>query len=171
MDFPVSNPREWADKVLSDDEKNELYEEITLAVGGLLDGETDWLANLANVSSLLFERLPCVNWVGFYRLVNGQLVLGPFQGRLACTRIAIGRGVCGTAFQEGKTRVVEDVHEFPGHIACDPVSRSEIVVPLVVRGAPWGLLDIDSPKLKTFNEVDAFWLERLVNRLSERSLW
>ena len=133
----------------------------------LLDGETDAVANLANAAALLWQALPDINWVGFYLLRGGALVLGPFQGRPACTRIALGRGVCGAAFTENRTLVVPDVHAFPGHIACDARSRAELVTPLRTEdGAPFGVLDIDSETVGRFTESDAAEMERAARVLS-----
>jgi len=125
----------------------------------LFAGERDGLANAANLSALLFQGLPEVNWVGFYFLRGGQLVLGPFQGKIACVRIDLGRGVCGTAAQRDTTLVVPDVHAFPGHIACDSDSRSEVVVPLRQQERVVGVLDIDSPGLNRFSREDAAMLQ------------
>lgn len=128
----------------------------------LLEGERDPVANAANLSSLIFHTLPGLNWAGFYWMKGGELVLGPFQGKPACVRIAVGRGVCGTAVKERRTIVVRDVDEFPGHIACDPASRSEVVVPIVRSGQVLGVLDIDSPVHARFDEEHAQALEALV---------
>ena len=123
------------------------------------------IANLSNASALLWQALPDINWCGFYKMVDGQLVLYPFQGKTACVRIQIGKGVCGTAVAEDATQLVPDVHKFPGHIACDSASNSEIVVPIHVGGAIWGVLDIDSPYLDRFTEEDEAGLERFVAEL------
>ena len=131
-----------------------LYRDLASAVEGLISGETDSVANMANVSALIFETLADVNWVGFYRNVGGELVVGPFQGRPACIRIKFGDGVCGVAAQTRQVQRVEDVHAFPGHIACDSASNSEIVVPLIRDGELIGVLDIDSPKHGRFTEED-----------------
>lgn len=128
----------------------------------LFEGERDALANSANLASLVFHTLPDLNWAGFYWMKGGELVLGPFQGKPACVRIALGRGVCGTAARERRTIVVPDVDKFPGHIACDSASRSEIVVPIVKRGVVLGVLDLDSPILERFDEVHAKALEGIV---------
>ncbi|MBA4018929.1 MAG: diguanylate cyclase [Pirellula sp.] len=128
---------------------------------GLLAGERDFIANAANTSALLFGRLPDLNWAGFYILREGQLVLGPFQGKPACVRIDLGRGVCGAAAQRRETINVADVHQFPGHIACDADSQSEIVVPLIVEGRLIGVLDLDSPKLGRFTQEDVRLLEAI----------
>jgi GAF domain-containing protein len=131
----------------------------------LTDGVPYETANLANASALLWQELPGINWAGFYKMEDGALILGPFQGKPACIRIPVGRGVCGTAVAEDRTQVVYDVHQFPGHIACDCASNSEIVVPIRVRGAIWGVLDIDSPHIGRFSEDDQKGLERFVNIL------
>ena len=120
------------------------------------------ITNLSNAAALLWESLPDINWAGFYKMEDGQLILYPFQGKPACTRIQVGRGVCGTAVAEDKTQLVPDVHEFPGHIACDCASNSEIVVPIHVNGEIWGVLDIDSPCLNRFTETDQAGLEQFV---------
>ena len=124
-------------------------------------------ANLANASALLWEHLPDLNWAGFYKMTDGKLVLGPFQGKTACIEIEIGRGVCGTAVAENKTQLVYDVHQFPGHIACDCASNSEIVVPIQVNGKIWGVLDIDSPVIGRFSEEDKTGLEEFVKILEK----
>lgn len=124
-------------------------------------------ANLANASALLWEHLPDLNWAGFYKMTDGKLVLGPFQGKTACIEIEIGRGVCGTAVAENKTQLVYDVHQFPGHIACDCASNSEIVVPIQVNGKTWGVLDIDSPVIGRFSEEDKTGLEEFVKVLEK----
>jgi GAF domain-containing protein len=126
---------------------------------GILAGEPDAIANAANTASLLYARLPRLNWAGFYFLQGETLVLGPFQGLPACTRIPLGRGVCGTAAARNETQVVPDVHQFPGHIACDAASQSEIVVPFSIPGKVSGVLDIDSPELDRFSESDRELIE------------
>ena len=131
------------------------YAELNRQLGGIIAGEPNGLANAANLSALLYQGLPGLNWAGFYFLQGGELVLGPFQGKVACVRIALGRGVCGTAAQRRETVVVPDVHAFPGHIACDAASRSEIVVPLVKNGQLLGVLDLDSPDVARFDADDA----------------
>jgi L-methionine (R)-S-oxide reductase len=138
------------------------YEALSEQLRALVGGEPDFLANAANMASLLFHALADVNWVGFYFLRDRELVLGPFQGKPACTRIAMGKGVCGTAAARETTLVVPDVHAFPGHIACDSQSKSEIVVPLVRGGRLLGVLDIDSPALERFDQRDQQGLEFLV---------
>ena len=135
--------------------KEDLYATLARQLRVLLAGEHDFIANAANCSALLYHSLPDVNWVGFYLYKEGELVLGPFQGHPACVRIALGKGVCGTAAELKQTLVVENVHEFPGHIACDSASNSEIVVPLIKRGRLIGVLDLDSPSLARFDDEDA----------------
>ena len=149
--------------------KTELYSELGTQLGALFEGESDFIANAANFASLLFHSLPDVNWVGFYLLKDNELVLGPFQGQPACVRIAIGKGVCGTAAELRQTVVVDNVHEFPGHIACDSASNSEIVVPLIKDGKLIGVLDLDSPSTSRFNDEDARGLNELVHIFLESS--
>ncbi|OZM56060.1 hypothetical protein CIB95_13195 [Lottiidibacillus patelloidae] len=145
--------------------RTDQYKLVIKQLHALLDGETNRIANLANASALLNQFLDDVNWVGFYVLEGQQLVLGPFQGLPACVRIPIGKGVCGTSAQEERTILVEDVHQFPGHIACDAATRSEIVIPIIKDGKLLGVLDIDSPSLNRFDEVDQHYLEAFVNEL------
>ena len=140
-------------------DKSAGYARLAEELGALLAGETDRIANAANCAALLFTSLPEVNWVGFYFLRGGELVLGPFQGKPACVRIALGHGVCGAAAVQRRTLVVPDVQKFPGHIACDVASRSEVVVPLVDGATLLGVLDIDSPRAARFDEADARGLE------------
>jgi len=137
------------------------YTTLAADLKALLGEERDWLANSANTCALIFERLDRLNWVGFYFLKEEELVLGPFQGKPACVRIALGRGVCGTAAETRETQLVMDVHQFPGHIACDAASNSEIVVPLTSGNRLVGVLDIDSPEKGRFTDVDREGLERL----------
>lgn len=139
-----------------------LYAQITRELRSLIAGEADFIANLANAAALLFHSLPDLNWAGFYLLKDGGLIVGPFQGKPACVRIALGKGVCGTAAQRRTTIIVPDVHAFPGHIACDAASNSEIVVPMIAHGALLGVLDIDSPSLARFDEEDQAGLEEVV---------
>jgi len=139
--------------------KAEQYEQIHSQLAELLNGETDLVANAANMAALLNVLLPDVNWVGFYLWQGNELALGPFQGKPACTRIAAGRGVCGAAAQRGETVVVPNVNEFPGHIVCDPASQSEIAVPLINWGKLVGVLDVDSASLNRFDEDDVEGLE------------
>jgi L-methionine (R)-S-oxide reductase len=145
----------------------EFYRELEGQCRGLLHGERDFTANSANLAALLFNGLPDLNWAGFYWLKQGELVLGPFQGKPACVRIALGRGVCGTAAERRATMVVADVNAFPGHIACDAASRSEVVIPVVKDGKLLGVLDLDSPSPGRFSEEDARGLERLVTAFCE----
>jgi L-methionine (R)-S-oxide reductase len=147
--------------------KPELYSELAAQLRSLLEGERDFTANAANFSSLIYHSLPDLNWAGFYLYRDGELVLGPFQGKPACVRIEIGKGVCGTAAQVRETVVVENVHEFPGHIACDSDSNSEIVVPLINEDQLMGVLDLDSPLLKRFDDEDAEGLNELVKVLMD----
>ena len=142
--------------------KPEAYREIHGRLAALFAGERNALANTANMSALLYEALPDLNWAGFYFLQDRELILGPFQGKVSCVRIALGRGVCGTAAERRETLIVPDVHAFPGHIACDSASRSEIVVPLIQDGCVLGVLDIDSPRPARFDEDDAAGLEAAV---------
>jgi GAF domain-containing protein len=142
-------------------DKRRGYAELATALDALLGGERDLIANAANTTAVIFDALPELNWAGFYFLKDGELVLGPFQGKPACVRIAIGRGVCGTAAAQRSTVMVPDVHEFPGHIACDGASRSEIVVPLVRGAELLGVLDLDSPRPARFDEADREGIERL----------
>lgn len=137
------------------------YAALARELEGLLTDERDLVANAANATSLIYHALPDLNWCGVYFLKDGGLVVGPFQGKPACVRIPLGKGVCGTAASQRKTILVPDVHAFPGHIACDAASNSEIVVPLIARGELLGVLDLDSPKLARFDEEDRRGLERL----------
>jgi len=145
--------------------KPELYNELAAELTSLLAGERDLVANAANFAALVFHSLPDLNWAGFYFVKNRELVLGPFQGKPACMRIAFGRGVCGTAAAQCATTIVPNVHEFPGHIACDMESKSEIVLPLMKNERFIGVLDLDSPRLARFDEADAAGLETLVTIL------
>lgn len=142
--------------------KLEFFEELAVELAALLAGERDLIANAANTAALLFARLDQVNWAGFYFLRGEQLVLGPFQGQPACVRIALGRGVCGTAAARRETLVVPNVHEFPGHIACDAASNSEVVVPILYGDRVLGVLDLDSPVRGRFDAADGLGLERIV---------
>ena len=141
------------------------YDLLCAQMEALADGVPYEMANLANASALLWQTLEGINWAGFYKMMDGKLVLGPFQGKTACTQIAVGRGVCGTAVAEDRTQLVADVHQFPGHIACDSASNSEIVVPIHVGGEIWGVLDIDSPNFGRFSTDDQTGLERFVRVL------
>ncbi len=147
--------------------KSELYAQLAVQLCGLLEGERDLIANAANFSSLIFHSLPDLNWAGFYFLKDCELVLGPFQGQPACVRIALGQGVCGTAAATRVTTIVSNVHEFPGHIACDTASNSEIVLPLMKDDELIGVLDLDSPIMARFDGDDANGLSDLVARLME----
>ena len=148
--------------------KPELYRELLSAADALTAGEPDTVANMANVAALLGEYLPGCNWAGFYRMVGRELVLGPFTGRPACIRIALGKGVCGTAAASGETQLVEDVHAFPGHIACDAASRSELVVPVLRDGAVVAVIDLDSPEVAFFTNEDRAGIEALAAMLASR---
>ena len=143
------------------------YNLLCAQLSALTENIPHEVANLANASALLWQTLKDINWAGFYKMEKGILVLGPFQGKPACIEIAVGRGVCGTAVAEDKTQLVYDVHEFPGHIACDAASNSEIVVPIHVNGEIWGVLDIDSPNVGRFTEEDQEGLERFVKVLEQ----
>ena len=148
------------------DDKPVMYRDLASALQGLVTGETDTIANMANASALIFETLPDVNWVGFYRNVGDELVLGPFQGRPACVRMTFDQGVCGAAAKTRQIQRVEDVHAFPGHIACDSASNSEIVLPLIRDGELIGVLDIDSPKKARFDAEDEAGVVKLGEILS-----
>ena len=141
------------------------YNFVAQRLVALTDGIPYETANLANASALLWQYLPEINWVGFYKMTDGLLVLGPFQGKTACVKIQVGKGVCGTAVAEDKVQLVYDVHDFPGHIACDSASNSEIVLPIHVNGDVWGVLDIDSPYVGRFTEEDQKGLEKIVSIL------
>jgi L-methionine (R)-S-oxide reductase len=143
--------------------KTELYRDLGRQLASLIAGEPDRIANAANMAALLYHGLPDLNWAGFYFTHGPELVLGPFQGQPACVRIAWGNGVCGTAAARGETVLVPDVHEFPGHIACDPVSQSELVVPLIENGRVTGVLDLDSPRVGRFDDDDRAGCENLVS--------
>ena len=148
--------------------KPDLYHDLLQAAEALTTGERDGVANMANVAALLWEFLPQVNWTGFYRMVEGDLVLGPFVGRPACIRIPVGQGVCGAAAKSGATQLVEDVHAFPGHIACDGDTRSELVVPVVRAGEVIAVIDLDSPELARFDAEDQAGIEALAAMLADR---
>jgi len=149
-------------------DKAELYRQLIGAADALTAGEPDAIANMANLSALIWETLPDLNWAGFYRNIGGELVLGPFQGRAACIRIPFGKGVCGAAAATLEPQLVEDVHAFPGHIACDAASVSELVVPVVHEGALIGVLDLDSPRLARFDRDDQDGCVRLAQRIAPR---
>ena len=148
--------------------KPELYRELVCAADALTAGEADAVANMANVAALIWQLVPRLNWAGFYRVQTGELVLGPFAGKPACIRIAFGQGVCGTAAASGATQVVPDVHAFPGHIACDPQSLSELVVPVMCNGAVIAVIDLDSPELGRFDADDARGIEAMAALLAPR---
>lgn len=147
------------------------YEEMLLKVKGITDDIPYKIANLANISAILFEDMENINWAGFYLVEDGQLVLAPFQGKSACIKIKKGRGVCGTAWEEDKLQLVKNVHEFPGHIACDCASNSEIVIPLHKGNEVVGVLDIDSFELSNFNEDDAKGLQAIVDYMESKNIW
>ena len=151
--------------IIKGDSKKELYENLLPQIKALVECETDEIANMANISACLKDTFNFW-WVGFYRVVNDELVLGPFQGPLACTRIRKGKGVCGTAWQKTQTVIVPDVDEFPGHIACSSLTKSEIVVPIIKSGEVVAVLDIDSERLANFDKIDKSFLEKLVGFLS-----
>jgi GAF domain-containing protein len=145
------------------------YEALNRTLAALLDGEHDWIANLANTAALLYTELADLNWAGFYLLKDGELVLGPFQGKPACVRIALEKGVCGTAAAQRRSIVVPDVHAFPGHIACDSASNSELVVPLIRGGELLGVLDLDSPRFERFDDDDRRGIEAIAVTLIRAS--
>jgi GAF domain-containing protein len=149
-------------------DKPALYRELIAGADALTDGEPDAVANMANIAALLWETLPELNWAGFYRNVGGELVLGPFQGRAACIRIPFGKGVCGAAAATREVQCIEDVNAFPGHIACDSASASELVVPLVHDGRLLGVIDLDSPRLARFDAEDVAGCSELARRLAPR---
>jgi len=155
----TTTPRDFSDK-------DAAYRELARDLGALIEGEHDPIANAANAVALIFDALPGINWAGFYFLKGHELVVGPFQGKPACVRIALGRGACGSAAASRRTLIVEDVHSFPGHIICDPASRSEIVLPLLDGARLLGVLDIDSPRIARFDAADARGLESLAPRLA-----
>ncbi len=156
------------DFTIDQSSKTELYRDLHSALDALTDGEQDPIANIANAAALIWQYLPDLNWAGFYRLIGDTLVVGPFLGKPACIRIAIGDGVCGAAAKTRETQLVEDVHAFPGHIACDAASRSELVVPIVHGGRLIGVLDLDSPTAARFDAVDATGCEALMALLAPR---
>ncbi|GHH07729.1 histidine kinase [Sphingomonas glacialis] len=156
------------DFTIDQSSKTELYRDLHSALDALTDGESDAVANMANAAALIWQYLPDLNWAGFYRLLDDTLVVGPFLGKPACIRIAIGDGVCGAAAQTRTTQLVEDVHAFPGHIACDAASRSELVVPIVHDGRLIGVLDLDSPSAARFDAADAAGCEALMALLAPR---
>lgn len=139
----------------------DFYNELTAAAAALVDGESDAIANMANIAALIWQYLPDLNWAGFYRLIDNQLILGPFQGKTACVRIAMGAGVCGAAALSRTSQRIADVHAFPGHIACDAASRSELVIPIIDEARLIAVLDLDSPSLNRFAAADQAGLENL----------
>lgn len=157
-DFAPTDP---SDKVA-------VYRDLAKAVAAITSGENDRIANMANCAALIAEFVPDLNWAGFYRNVDGELVLGPFRGRPACIRIPFGNGVCGHAASEARSIVVEDVHAFPGHIACDAASRSELVVPILLDGAVVAIIDLDSPTIARFDDDDRRGIEEIARILAER---
>ena len=148
-------------QAIASSDKAGFYRELTSQLEGLLAGESDPIANAANTSALLFQMMPDLNWAGFYIMRDGELVLGPFQGKPACVRIPVGRGVCGAAVARRQSMLVEDVHAFPGHIACDAASRSELVVPLIRDGEVIGVIDLDSPRPSRFDSADQAGIEQI----------
>tara|TARA_B100001179_G_scaffold218776_1_gene191797 strand:- start:5896 stop:6381 length:486 start_codon:yes stop_codon:yes gene_type:complete len=160
MMFDFSLPADTPDE--------ERYRELVNAADALTDGESDGVANMANLAALIWSFVPDLNWAGFYRLVDGELVLGPFIGRPACIRIPLGQGVCGTAAASGETQLVADVHAFPGHIACDSASEAELVVPVIKDGQVVAVIDLDSPRKGRFKQADADGLEALASRIAAR---
>jgi L-methionine (R)-S-oxide reductase len=158
----------YAFNIATDTPKTELYNELLKAADALTAGEPDGIANMANIASLIGQFVPDLNWAGFYRMLDGELVLGPFQGKAACIRIPLDKGVCGAAARLAATQLVEDVHAFPGHIACDADSRSELVVPIVRDAKVIAVIDLDSPLPARFDAQDAAGIERLARLLADR---
>jgi L-methionine (R)-S-oxide reductase len=154
--------------ITPDRPKAELYDELVKAADALTTGEPDGVANMANIAALLWQFLPDLNWSGFYRMLNGELVLGPFQGKAACIRIPLDTGVCGAAARTATSQLVDDVHAFPGHIACDVNSRSELVVPVIRDGAVVAVIDLDSPTPARFDDADQRGIEALAHLLANR---
>lgn len=152
----------------ADTPDDERYRELANAADALTDGERDGVANMANIAAVIWSFVPDLNWAGFYRVIDGELVLGPFMGRPACIRIALGAGVCGTAAATGTTQLVEDVHAFPGHIACDSASESELVVPVLRDGRVVAVIDLDSPRKGRFGAGDARGIEAVAARIANR---
>lgn len=157
-------------KIVADSKEN-FYKMLIYRIESYLSAEKDVLANLCNVAALLYDNLEDINWAGFYLMKDGELVLGPFGGKAACTRIKIGKGVCGSAARDRRTYIVPNVHEFEGHIACDSASNSEIVVPIIKDDVLYGVLDIDSPKFNRFDDIDKIFLEKLVEKLNKYLDW
>jgi L-methionine (R)-S-oxide reductase len=158
----------YAFDITADATKDELYAELHGAANALTAGEPDSIANMANIASLLWQYLPDLNWAGFYRMIDGELVLGPFQGKAACIRIPLDKGVCGAAARTATSQLVDDVHAFPGHIACDADSRSELVVPVIRDGKVVAVIDLDSPILARFDNTDRQGVEELALLLAQR---
>ena len=158
-------------KSIYPESKAEMYSLLKSQLTALMEGETNKIAHLANMAALLNGALQEINWAGFYLMTDGDLLLGPFQGKTACIRIPVGKGVCGTAVSQNKTQLVADVHQFPGHIACDSASNSEIVVPIRAGGKIVGVLDIDSPRFSRFDEQDRQGLEELTELLAKGCCW
>ena len=158
-------------KKIETDDKQLYYKTVNKLLENMVSHEPDWLAQLANASALLGHQMDDINWVGFYLHKNGELILGPFQGKPACTHITIGDGVCGTTAEKKETILVADVHDFPGHIACDEASQSEIVVPIIRDGELLGVLDIDAPIKERFDEEDQRGLERFAEVLADKVYW
>jgi GAF domain-containing protein len=152
-------------------DKKKFYEQLNRELLALIEYEDEWLPALGNAAALLGHQLQHINWAGFYLMKNSLLILGPFQGKPACSAITLGSGVCGTAAQEMRTIVVPDVHLFPGHIACDEASQSEIVLPIIVKGVLYGVLDIDSPVKERFGPLDEAGLEQFVRTLEQHVKW
>ena len=152
----------------ADTPKSEAYRQLVDAARSLTEGERDAVANMANLAALIWEFLPDLNWAGFYRVIDGELVLGPFIGRPACIRIPIGQGVCGAAAASGKSQLVEDVHAFPGHIACDAQSAAELVIPVMQSGQVIAVIDLDSPVKSRFDADDQTGIEKLAHVIAER---
>jgi L-methionine (R)-S-oxide reductase len=158
----------YAFEISADTPKAELYADLLKAADALTAGEPDGIANMANIAALMWQYLPDLNWAGFYRMVDGVLVLGPFQGKAACIRIPVGKGVCGAAALSGEVQCVDDVHAFPGHIACDADSRSELVAPVLRSGAVIAVIDLDSPLPSRFDATDVAGVTALADLLAER---
>lgn len=158
-------------KNIHDENKQDFYQNLNTYLTGLIGEEKDWLADTANASALLYSMMTDINWAGFYFYKNEELVLGPFQGKPACIRIALGKGVCGTAANTRSIQVIKDVHQFPGHIACDSASQSEIVLPIVKDDKLIGVLDIDSPIIARFDDQDAEGLSKFVDILNQYIDW
>ncbi len=149
-------------------QKKEQYKELLPQIESLISTENNFVANIANITAALKSTFSYYSWVGFYLMENNELVLGPFQGNIACTRIAFGKGVCGTSAKEKKTIIVPDVHKFPGHIFCDGNSKSEIVIPILYNNKVYGVLDVDSYEFNSFDEIDMVYLEQLVSLIIQK---